>query len=303
MKFKQLQPDDYADLKHFFMNQPYQLCEYSLPSLLAWNNPIYQLNGAVDGDALILYYDYPRKKELRHLMLPVSPTKEYTPRDLNDLAGDLEFKQYCFVPENYIHSFGEEKIKQYFHITEETEFNDYVYLKEDLADLKGNKFSKKRNLINQFKKEYLNHERVKLERITKNDASIIIDFLEEWCAQRNCEINPDEDLNCEKLAARATLENIDIIGADGLFVRIDEKVSAFGISSRLTDQMGTLSFEKAFPDIKGLYQYFDRQCARKLFEGYKYINKESDMDKPGIARSKRSYHPIMRVRSYKLTVK
>ncbi len=40
-----------------------------------------------------------------------------------------------------------------------------------------------------------------------------------------------------------------------------------------------------------------------LFKEYKYINKESDMDIPGIAQAKKSYNPVMMIRSYKLRVK
>ena len=67
--------------------------------------------------------------------------------------------------------------------------------------------------------------------------------------------------------------------------------------------MGVLHFEKALSNIKGLYQYFDSECAKRLFKGYKYINKESDMGDPGLAKSKKSYHPVMIVKSYKLIIK
>ena len=41
-------------------------------------------------------------------------------------------------------------------------------------------------------------------------------------------------------------------------------MSAFGIGSRLRADMGNLNFEKAFPHVKGLYQFLDRECARRL---------------------------------------
>jgi hypothetical protein len=67
--------------------------------------------------------------------------------------------------------------------------------------------------------------------------------------------------------------------------------------------MGILNFEKAFPDVKGLYQFLDHECAKQLFAGYRYINKESDMSLPNLAAMKKSYHPVMRVKSYRLTLK
>jgi len=34
-----------------------------------------------------------------------------------------------------------------------------------------------------------------------------------------------------------------------------------------------------------------------------YINKESDMGVPGLIQAKRSYYPVMMIKSYKLTLK
>jgi hypothetical protein len=67
--------------------------------------------------------------------------------------------------------------------------------------------------------------------------------------------------------------------------------------------MGVLNFEKAFSDIKGLYQYFDRECARRLFPGMAYINKENDMGEPGLQKAKKSYYPDRIVSAYELTVR
>ncbi len=116
-------------------------------------------------------------------------------------------------------------------------------------------------------------------------------------------MDEEADLACEKQAAINMIENIDFLEVEGLIVRVDGVISALAVVSKLTDKMGVLHFEKAFADIKGLYQFFDNLCAKRLLNGYKYINKESDMDVPGIARSKKSYHPVMMIRSFKLTLK
>jgi uncharacterized protein len=73
-------------------------------------------------------------------------------------------------------------------------------------------------------------------------------------------------------------------------------VSAFGISSPLTDNMGVLNFEKAHASIKDLYRFLDNECTKYLFTDYKYINKESDMKLPNLAQAKKSYNPVDIVR-------
>jgi hypothetical protein len=73
--------------------------------------------------------------------------------------------------------------------------------------------------------------------------------------------------------------------------------------SHLTPDMGVLNFEKAYPYIKGLYQFLDNECAKELFHGYVFMNKESDMALATLAQSKKSYHPIEMLKSYSLTIK
>jgi hypothetical protein len=86
-------------------------------------------------------------------------------------------------------------------------------------------------------------------------------------------------------------------------LRISGDVCAFGISAPITDNIAALHYEKAYARIKGLYQYFDNICAKTLFKGYEYINRESDMGDPGLSRAKNSYHPVKRIKSYELRVR
>jgi uncharacterized protein len=300
MMMKHIKYSDYLWLKEFFRHQRYRLCVYSLPSILAWSNEYYMPYGVVENDALIIAAEFSEKKENRHLILPVSPTREYSPGELYELAKKIGFSSYWFVPGEYIERYEKSSIKSLFRITVQKEYEDYVYETADLSELKGNKYSQKRNLIHQFERDYLSKGRVESGKINKSAASECIDFLEKWCEERDCDSAGNDDLACEKEAAINTIKHIDDIDANGIYLRVDGVISAFGIASYLTDDMGVLHFEKAFAGVKGLYQYFDNLCAKSLFEGYRYINKESDMNIPGLAKVKMSYHPAMRIKSYRL---
>jgi uncharacterized protein len=303
MNLLPLTPADYPVLKPFFESQQHRLCVYSLPSLLSWSNDEFQPVGAIDGDALIVAAEFNRHKEKRHLILPISPHRQYSPEALHALGRKLGYKSYWFVTEDYLQQYEIKRVEALFTVREQEEYDDYIYRTSDLAELKGNKYSKKRNLISQFTKEYLEKGRVRMAPLTQDLAPECIQFLNEWCEERNCDANQQEDLACERQAALNTIENLDIFSSQGLLLWIDGKVSAFGIGSYLTAAMGVLHFEKAFSRIKGLYQYFDNQCARLLFNSYVFINKESDMNVPGLAKAKRSYYPVMRVKSYELVLK
>lgn len=108
-------------------------------------------------------------------------------------------------------------------------------------------------------------------------------------------------LVCEKKAITCALETMEELPWRGLYVRIDGEVCAFAIMSRLTREMGVLNFEKALGRIRGLYQFLDRECARRLFHDLKYINKESDMGIETLAEAKRSYDPKEMIKSFTLT--
>jgi len=300
---KPITPADYPQLKRFFKGQQYRLCEYSLPLIIVWSNSEYQPYGAIDGDSLIIGAEFTTQIENRHLILPISPVKKHTPEELGELTEKFGFRSVWFVPEDYINAYGKKRIKSLFTVTEQKGFNDYVYRTDDLVELKGNKYAKKRNLIHQFERNYLSNGHVKIEPMVPRAASECLDFLEEWCEQNHCDADTDLDLACEKQATINAIQNIDRLGVSGLLLRLDGKVSAFGIASELTADMGVLHFEKADANIKGLYQYFDNQCARQLLNRYEYINKESDMNLPGLVKAKKSYHPAMMIKSYTLTLK
>jgi hypothetical protein len=303
MNFSQLTPADYVKYRHYFENQRYQLCAFSLSSIIAWSNIEYKPYGAEFEDALVVAAEFEEAKEDRHLLLPVSPQRMFSPEELAavaDLAGHTTF---WFVPRAYVDHYGKDAVGRFFRIESQPAYDDYVYRVEDLAQLKGNRYSKKRNLIKQFKRAFVDAGKVAIEPIQQSNTDACLTFLEEWCLERDCDADDQFDLSCEKQAAINTLVHYDAFDLAGILLRIDGVVSAFGISAPLTDDMATLQYEKAFSGIKGLYQYFDNACARMLFDGFTYINKESDMGIPGLTKAKKSYHPVKMVRSVKLTLR
>jgi len=200
-----------------------------------------------------------------------------------------------------VEHFGPASFKTLFALTEQPDYSDYIYLKKDLMDLKGKRYLKKRNHIHGFSKQYVEAARTKIEALTMVNIPDTLLFLDRWCAEGNrCDPGQNRNLAEESRAARLMLENLELLEAQGIAIRIDGDICAFGIVTSLNSQMKVLNFEKADSHIRGLYQFLDQECARRLFEGVEYINKESDMGMPGLANSKKSYDPINRIRSCQL---
>lgn len=302
MEFKPITPADFATYKPYFSNQRYRLCDYSLASIIAWQNEHYHPLVAVHDGALVVAAEFARDTHQRHLMLPIAEG-DLPPERLAALAADAGYDNVWFVPRSYLDAHGEDVVGAHFEIQRDPEIDDYIYRRQDLAELSGGKYAKKRNLIRQFTRSHVDAGRVTVGPILTNDVEDCITYLHVWCEERDCDVEMEEDLACERDAAINTLNNLEVLEVKGLHLRIDGEVRAFGVAARLTPEMATLQYEKADAAIKGLYQYFDQQCACQLFNGYAYINRESDMGIPGLAKSKRSYFPVEMVEAFKLSLK
>jgi hypothetical protein len=303
MNFKTITVSDYGTIKAFFAQNPYNLSIYSPASLIAWSNQMQTARYGIFNGKLLISGELAEHPDERYLILPVSAVAPRSAAVLHTLARELGFERYWYVPGDFLETLNRSELNDLFILEEQTQYEDYIYLTEDLTCLKGNKFSKKRNLIHQFSREYLNRNRVMMQTILAEHVEECLDFLENWCERHICDVDQEFDLACEKKAMSITLKNLELFESMGILIRIDGKIAALGIGSRLNRTTATLNFEKAFSDIKGLYQYLDNECAKRLFSEYKYVNKESDMNIPNLAESKQSYNPILRIKSFALLLR
>jgi hypothetical protein len=303
MNFKPVAVDDYRILKPFFAGHPYSLCVYSPASLIAWSFRSFKAYYAIEEGKLFIAGEMEENPENRHLILPLAQERLSSPAELHRYAERMGFERYWRVPADYMETLDRSELEALFVIEEQKGYEDYIYLTEDLIHLKGNKYSKKRNLINQFTREYLRRDRVEVEEIHSKDVAECLQFLDIWCEQHDCDADPESDLACEKNAVITALGNMERLEWKGLLIRMDGRVSAFGIGARLNETTATLNFEKADSGIKGLYQFLDNECAKRLFPTFRYLNKESDMNLPNLAESKQSYNPVLRIKSYALTIR
>lgn len=300
MKFEPIKPGDYARYKPFFKHQRYELAAYSLPANIVWNNHVYHARAAVSDNMLLLAAEFTGQTGKRYMVLPITEGPEPGPEELARILDAAGYTHMEDVPEDYILRHGREELEKFFVLERDEIYDDYIYNAYDLMGLAGKKYAKKRNLIRQFEREYGGNGTVTFEPYGREAAAECMDFLEEWCAERDCHYEEDEDLTCERQAAINALELGASAGFSGIVLRMEGRVRAFALASALTPDMGSLNFEKALASVKGLYQYFDRECARRLFCGRRFLNKESDMGLPGLAKAKKSYLPVRMVPAYKM---
>ncbi|MBI5622550.1 MAG: DUF2156 domain-containing protein [Elusimicrobia bacterium] len=303
MEFLPLKAGDYPRLKPLFEGIQNPHSEYSLSSMILWDRCVMAADYACDGDAVFfseIGVDDPKD---RFLLLPVSARTAYPPLRLKEKAFEAGFNEYRFVHDDYIAVHGLAEIEKHFTVLDQPGYSDYVYRVKDLASLEGRDLAKKRNNIRQFEKVCaLNTWKVETVRLSSANAGACEEVLKTWQTERSGG-EWTEVLECESQAIANALKDFDALDLRGLMVLINGAVRGFGIVCRLNDDTGVLLFEKGSDRYKGLYQYLDRECCRQLFDGWEWVNKEGDMQDPGLARAKESYYPAKRVKAHRLVLK
>ena len=167
---------------------------------------------------------------------------------------------------------------------------DYIYATEDLAQLKGRKFQKKRNHANRFEQEHPDWQVLPLDEQTRVGAYCL---LQAWYANR-AQLDPLMDFHLEKLALERAFAFQKQLDMEGIVLMEKGEILAFAMGSRLNADTFDIHFEKAREDIQGTYNIINREFARYLQAKYpevKWLNREDDMGLEGLRKAKLSYNP------------
>ena len=167
---------------------------------------------------------------------------------------------------------------------------DYVYAIDDLADLKGRKYQKKRNHVNRFRSEHPNYEVVPL---TVCNMALAQHMVNDWYAQRMRE-DPQGDYLLENIALARAFQNYTGLGMEGILLMEDGKVLAVTMGSRMSKDTFDIHFEKAREDVDGAYTVVNQEFARYLrlkYPDIAFLDREDDMGLEGLRKAKLSYNP------------
>ena len=167
---------------------------------------------------------------------------------------------------------------------------DYVYKIDDLADLAGKKFQKKRNHVNKFD---LTHPHCQALPMTPDLLPAVQEMVDAWYESRLAKESKD-DFQMERTALKRAFAHMDDYGIEGLVLVDDGRILAMTMGSPLTEDTFDIHFEKAREDVDGAYAAINRAFARYLREKYpqlRYLNREDDMGLPGLRKAKLSYNP------------
>ena len=184
-----------------------------------------------------------------------------------------------------------------FVLRADRDTSDYVYAIDDLADLKGRKFQKKRNHVNRFRAEHPDFRVVPLTACNMAQAQHMIN---DWYRIRMKE-DPEGNYMLENIALSRACAKYESLGMDGILLMDGDQVLAVTMGSRMGTDTFDIHFEKAREDVEGAYAAVNCEFARYLRQKYPhiaYLDREDDMGLEGLRKAKLSYNPHHLVDKY-----
>jgi len=199
------------------------------------------------------------------------------------------------VPESIISELRDlKKYEELNLVLEEDRDNwDYVYDKQELINLSGNKYRSKRRQLESF-----------LEQYDYDFHLISEEWLEEcralqnkWCIINECQKN--KDLEEEQIAIDRFIDNFSELDYNGGIILVDDKPAGYTFGEMLNENTNVIHVEKAHTYYNGSYQAINNLFLKKCCdENAKFVNREQDLGIPGLRKAKKSYHPKYMIKKY-----
>ena len=282
LSFEPISLDKQKDYAVLLGNCPQVASDYSFLNLWAWAED-YGLHWAWEGD--LVWIKQTRPEVL--FWAPVGPWNliDWHARYDGHADGRTDFIR---VPQKladlWSTTLGGEATA-----VEERGHWDYLYTVADLIELKGNRYHKKKNLLNQFIKKYdytyLDFGPELIEQA--------LDMQEDWCTWRDCESS--EVLSAENKAISRILSDWQHFnGIQGGAIMAD------GVAGK--NEKGMISFEKGDTKFKGIYQAINQMFLAHSASHFALVNREQDLDDEGLRKAKLSYHPVGFINKCRVTL-
>lgn len=198
---------------------------------------------------------------------------------------------------------------------------EYVYDYNELIELKGKKFHKKKNLYKQFtKNEY------EYKPIERNIIDDIFEFEAQWQedAKKYNDNNTDNDKEeCETFDSSKLLTHEIRAEADTIMIKtlldnwekidniiggaiyVNGKIAAYTIADLSMKDTIVIHSERGDRNYKGTYQAINKMFLENLknyiddYERFKFVNREQDVGDLGLRTAKMSYNPVFFIEKYK----
>ena len=289
LQFEPMSLEKQADYLKLLARCPQVASDYSFSNLWGWAEE-YGLSWAWQDDCVWIRQSRP---EVLY-WAPVGPWYDidWGTRLVEGPPGPTVFIR---VPDKLVEHW-QTRFKDQATFEEERGHWDYVYAVSDLINLKGNRFHKKKNLLNQFVKK-CTYTYVPLEPHLIGKAMAM---QEDWCTWRDCESS--DVLAAENRAVLRVFEHWGgLSGLLGGAIMVDNAMVAYTVAEALTPQSIVIHFEKGDTRYKGVYQAINQMFLAHSASDFLTVNREQDLNDEGLRKSKLSYNPLEFVSKSRVT--
>ncbi|MGX9365098.1 DUF2156 domain-containing protein [Desulfoplanes sp. PS50] len=286
LDFNPISLNEQADYGHFLKQTPQITSDYSFINLWGWQEE-YDLSWAFTPDAVFI-------RQSRPVSCLWAPLGNWESMDWQAYGTALsEYPAMIRVPEQL----KDILVNRWsgLHVDEARGQWDYLYSIPELIELAGRKYHKKKNLVNQFirKHDY------RYVALTAAEIEMALTLQTEWFLWKNAE--SDSTLDKENRAIVKVMRDWDqlenILGAG---IVADDKMVAYTIAEHAPNDQMIIHFEKGCPNYKGIYQAMNQLFLKNTCCDMAVVNREQDLDDPGLRKAKESYHPIDFMKKYEL---
>lgn len=284
INFQRLDPARKAEYDRYLMNCGQRGCEYSFANLYMWGRQ----EAAFLGENLVFFSQFDRRSVYPFPILRSDP-KAVLDAIMDDAhARKIRCRITSLLPEDC--RLLEQLYPGKFHFYADRDSYDYVYAIDDLAELKGRKFQKKRNHLNRFRETHPNY---RVEPLNRDNLPAALELADRWGSAIACQ-DPGSEYYQECRALRRAVAHYDALEMEGMLLLDGDEVLAMTMGSRLSEDTFDVHFEKAADTPDSAYPAINYEFARYLREKYpdvRYLNREDDLGLPGLRSAKLSYNP------------
>lgn len=290
-EFRKLCFEDKSHLDDAFKLYDPQISEYTFTNLFVWRETSHVLLSHLGNMILVKRWN-PASNQF-FLLPPIGPKSAVSlVKEMLLLTGDWDFPPLYGLDRLQAESLKQEG----FTVREMRDYWDYLHSVRDLSALPGSKYYAKRknikNCLVKYKPTY--------KPITEEIVDQCLQLQTKWCDLRTCDTIPG--LEAEQRAIKETFLHFREWTVFGGAALVDGAVEAFTLGERLNKDTVVIHFEKANPNIPGLYQVINQWFCTQTLQDFQYVNREQDLGVPGLRIAKLSYHPTAFIEKYLATL-
>lgn len=292
MEFKPFRIEDKARIDSYFVVHHYEQIDCTFNTLFLWQDA-YQTSWAEqDG---ILFVRAGTGKDT-FFMPPFAKAEENFVHGLALIHEEYDKLGLPFrlkSASSWVTEQIERLVPGKYDFIEDRDNEEYIYRTEDMIRLPGKKLRMKKNHLNGFLRQYADYQ---YEAITKENLEDAKAGIHDWFLRHG-------DIEEEEQAIKRCFDHWDALGVKGAVIRIYGKVEAFTNGDSINEKMAHIIFEKANPEIRGLYQAINRDFLIHEFADTEFVNREEDLGLPGLREAKMGYHPDHLTEKYDVVLK